>query len=101
MLLSHEIKVLRVAGGQEVRLSTVTSGRTGIGIAGMVAGTRNVNVWDTLHPGHDWTWRDPNMGDAQLRDQILADLGDHFSTGTIYRDLDQVLKGFIDELRLL
>lgn len=57
--------------------------------------------WDTLHPGRDWAWRDPNMGDARPRDKILADLGEHFSTGTIYRDLDQILKGFIDELRQL
>ena len=57
--------------------------------------------WDTLHPGRDWAWRDPNMVDARPRDQILADLGEHFSTGTIARDLNQVLKGFIDELRQL
>ena len=57
--------------------------------------------WDTLHPGRDWAWRDPNMRDARSRDKIVADLRRHFSTSTVYRDLDQVLSGFIEELRQL
>lgn len=57
--------------------------------------------WDTLHPGREWAWRDPNMGDARSRDQILADLAAHFSVGTIYRDITQILTSFIDELRQL
>ena len=57
--------------------------------------------WDTLHPGRDWAWRDPNMGDARSREKILDDLGRHFSTSTIYRDVGQILKGFFDELRQL
>ena len=55
--------------------------------------------WDTLHPGRDWAWRDPNMSDARSRDRILTELTKHFSISTIYRDINQVLKSFIDELR--
>ena len=57
--------------------------------------------WDTLHPGRDWAGRDPNISDARPRDRILADLEKHFSTCTIYRDVDQVLESFIEELRQL
>ena len=55
--------------------------------------------WDTLHPGREWAWRDPNMRDARSRDQILTDLATHFSTSTVYGDLDRILMGFMDELR--
>lgn len=57
--------------------------------------------WDTLHPGRDWAWRDPGMGDARPRDRILADLEEHFSTVTIYHSLDQLMNDFIDRLRQL
>ena len=57
--------------------------------------------WDTLHPGRDWAGRDPAMGDARPRDQILDDLRQHFLTCTVYRDLEQILDEFINELRQL
>ena len=57
--------------------------------------------WDTLHPGRDWAWRDPKMADARPHDRILADLTQHFTTETIYADLDQVLREFVEELRQL
>lgn len=57
--------------------------------------------WDTLHPGRDWAWRDPNMADAKPSKQIQAELKKHFATEAIYTDLDQVLKEFVEELRQL
>ena len=57
--------------------------------------------WDTIHPGRDWAWRDPNIADARPREHILAGLAEHFLNSTIYRDINQVLKSFIDELRQL
>lgn len=55
--------------------------------------------WDTLHPGRDWAWRDPAMGDARPRARILADLEKHFSIAPVYRDLNELLKDFIGRLR--
>lgn len=57
--------------------------------------------WDTLHPGRDWAWRDPEMRDARSRARIRADLKMHFATETIYANLDQVLMEFVEELRQL
>lgn len=57
--------------------------------------------WDTLHPGRDWAHRDPNMKDARPPEQIIANLAAHFASVPIYADVDQVLRGFIDELRQL
>lgn len=57
--------------------------------------------WDTLHPGREWAWRDPNMPNAKPHDQILAELENHFRTQIVYADLNQVLREFIEELRQL
>lgn len=57
--------------------------------------------WDTLHPGRDWAHRDPNMQDARPSQQILDDLQRHFSTAKVYASLDDVMRGFMDELRQL
>ena len=57
--------------------------------------------WDTLHPGRDWAWRDPSMRDARSREHILADLKRHLTESNIFRDVGQVLDGFLDELRQL
>ncbi len=57
--------------------------------------------WDTLHPGRDWAWRDPNMADARPPDRIIADLREHFASEPIYADLDQILREFVEELRQL
>lgn len=75
----------------------------GIGKHGDDPGTRvnQRSPWDTLHPGRDWAWRDPKMADAHSRGRILSDLKEHFSTVSIYTDLDQVLRDFIEELRQL
>ena len=59
------------------------------------------STWDTLHPGRDWAHRDPNMADARPRERILTDLEQHFSTVPVYRDVDQVLREFVEELRQL
>ncbi len=57
--------------------------------------------WDTLHPGRNWAWRDPNMADARPPDRIIADLREHFASEPIYADLDQILREFVEELRQL
>jgi len=73
----------------------------GLGKHGDAPGTRaNLrSPWDTLHPGRDWAHRDPNMKDARTPEQILDDLQRHFLAVTIYADVEQVMRGFIDELR--
>ncbi len=75
----------------------------GLGKHGDAPSTRSNrrSPWDTLHPGRDWASRDPKMVDARPRARILADLAEHFSAATIYRDLDRLLKDFIDEPRQL
>ena len=55
--------------------------------------------WDTLHPGRSWAWRDPAMANARTRENIVADLVDHFSNSTIYRSIEQILHEFVNELR--
>lgn len=57
--------------------------------------------WDTLHPGREWASRGPNMEDARSEDRILDDIGSHLNTIVIYQDMDQVLQGFVEELRQL
>jgi hypothetical protein len=75
----------------------------GLGKHGDDPGTRSNlrSPWDTLHPGRDWAHRDPAMKDARSREQILNDLGRHFSTVKIYADLEEVMRGFMGELRQL
>lgn len=72
----------------------------GLGKHGDASTTRSNlrSPWDTLHPGREWAL-DPNLGDARDRNEILADLKAHFSTSPIYRDLNQLLTDFIEELR--
>jgi len=57
--------------------------------------------WDTLHPGRDWAWRDPEMANARPRSTILRDLRQHFKKEAVYTKLDQVLREFVEELRQL
>ncbi len=54
--------------------------------------------WDTLHPGRDWAWGDPNMIDARSKERILGDLRSHFNSTTISRSVDQVIQRFLNEL---
>lgn len=75
----------------------------GLGKHGDAPSTRSNrrSPWDTLHPGREWAWRDPGMEDARSEEQILSDIQSHFKSTTIYRDVDQLLKGFLDELSQL
>ena len=57
--------------------------------------------WDTLHPGRDWAWRDPSMANAKSPDRIETELKVHFDTASVYKDLDRVLREFVEELRQL
>lgn len=57
--------------------------------------------WDTLHHGRDWAHRDQTMKDARAETQILEDLSRHFSKVRIYAGLEEVMRGFMDELRQL
>lgn len=41
------------------------------------------------------------MPDARSRDRILSDLEKHFAAETIYVNLDQVLREFVEEVRQL
>lgn len=75
----------------------------GLGKHGDDPGTRGNlrSPWDTLHHGRDWAHRDEKMLDARPQEQILDDLARHFATVPVYRNLEQVMKGFMDELRQL
>jgi hypothetical protein len=55
--------------------------------------------WDTLHPGRDWAHRDPGMLDARAVPEIISDLEKHFADQVIFKDLEQLLAEFIQELR--
>ena len=55
--------------------------------------------WDTLHPGRPWAYRDPDMQDARPKQQILKDIETHLDTTVIYRDLDEVVRVFMRNLR--
>lgn len=74
----------------------------GLGKHGDKASTRanRRSPWDTLHPGRKWAGSE-ELEDARPSEKILADLKAHFSTGTIYRNMDRLLKSFVDELRQL
>ena len=41
------------------------------------------------------------MENARSEERILSDVQSHFSSTTIYRDVDQLLKGFLEELSQL
>lgn len=73
----------------------------GLGKHGDAPSTRanRRSPWDTLHPGREWAWRDPRMGDARSHDRILADLERYFSTCKIYVDITHVFQEFVDKLR--
>lgn len=75
----------------------------GLGKHGDAPSTRanRRSPWDTLHPGRDWASRDSSIEDARSEEQILSDIQAHWKSTTIYRDVDQLLKGFIDELSQL
>lgn len=75
----------------------------GFGKHGDDPGTRKNlrSPWDTLHPGREWAHRDSKMKDAKARPTIEAEITDHLGSVTIYTDLDQVLRSFIEELRQL
>lgn len=54
--------------------------------------------WDTLHPGREWAWRDPDMVDSRDKERILADLRTHFQLSIISQSVGHVFKTFLDEL---
>jgi hypothetical protein len=39
------------------------------------------------------------MADAKARDQILADIEQHFQMQPVYASLPQILRDFVEELR--
>lgn len=54
--------------------------------------------WDTLHTGRRWA-NDPLLSDAKSVAQIEEKLKSHFVNKPIYKDVDSVLRDFIDEFR--
>ena len=57
--------------------------------------------WDTIHPGRPWAHRDPDMPDARPRQKIVGDIARHYEITSIYRDLDQIVRVFMHDLRQL
>ena len=72
----------------------------GVGKHGDSPSTRSNkrSPWDTLHPGREWAWRDPDMMDSRDKGRIISDLQLHFSTSAVRRDVEQLFKLFLDEL---
>ncbi len=53
--------------------------------------------WDTLHPGREWAAK--TKEDARSKAQIASDLKKHFAEARVYKNLNQVLQEFLNELR--
>lgn len=72
----------------------------GLGKHGDAAETRGNrrSPWDTLHPGRKWAGAE-KLSDARTPAQIASDLTAHFGTSRVFKSIDDVLKGFLDELR--
>lgn len=71
----------------------------GLGKHGDSATTRanKRSPWDTLHPGR--AWAAASAEDAKSIEKIDAELSRHFGDFPSYKDIESVLKSFIDELR--
>jgi len=71
----------------------------GLGKHGDSAETRGNrrSPWDTLHPGRSWAAA--TVTDARTSTQIVNDLESHFVKTKIFKNLDDVLHEFIEELR--
>lgn len=72
----------------------------GLGKHGDAAETRanKRSPWDTLHPGREWAGN-KKLEDARTQAQITTDLQAHFKAHPAFKDVDQVLKEFVEELR--
>jgi hypothetical protein len=71
----------------------------GLGKHGDSAETRGNkrSPWDTLHPGR--LWAAATAEDARTPGQIIKDLEVHFAKIRIFKNIDDVLHEFINELR--
>jgi Eco29kI restriction endonuclease len=71
----------------------------GLGKHGDSATTRanRRSPWDTLHPGR--AWAAASTTDAKSILQINNELDEHFAIKPVYKNLDTVLRNFIEELR--
>jgi hypothetical protein len=72
----------------------------GLGKHGDSANTRanKRSPWDTLHPGRTWA-ADKKLLDAKTTPQIKTELADHFKKHPVFKDMDNLLLSFIDELK--
>ena len=70
----------------------------GLGKHGDDAKTRanKKSPWDTLHPGRAWANGSP---DGRTKARIDVDLATHFKGHRIYKNVDDVLREFVEELR--
>lgn len=71
----------------------------GLGKHGDAATTRanKRSPWDTLHPGRRWAA--DSTADAKAPETILRELDEHFAKHPAFRNMDDVLASFLDELR--
>ena len=53
--------------------------------------------WDTLHPARAWAGESDS--DQKSPEQISSELGQHFQSNRIYKDLNEILADFLEELR--
>jgi len=71
----------------------------GLGKHGDSAETRGNkrSPWDTIHPGR--AWAKPTAEDAKTADQIKQELTAHFAQYPSFKNMEDVLKSFVEELR--
>jgi len=55
--------------------------------------------WDTMHPGR--AWADKSTKDQKTREQIIAEIDQHFALHPPYADIHQLFDRFMDEMRQL
>lgn len=55
--------------------------------------------WDTIHPGRDWAYRDPEIQDAVPLEDLKARIAEHFKKRRIYYSLEDIFRTFVDSLR--
>ncbi len=75
----------------------------GFGKHGDDPGTRKNlrSPWDTLHPGRDWAYRDPDMKDAKSKAEIFAAIQAHLKSYAPVSNMDEILQRFLNEVKTL
>jgi len=71
----------------------------GIGKHGDSAKTRqnNKSPFDTVHPGREWA---EGNSEKESRSDIIAKVQHHLKTSKIYKNQDELIKSFLNDLKV-